>query len=239
MARIIYGYQANESYGRATAATIASGYGAFGDVSIIHGYAKSYSGYELAGAYFGDAPGRSPGDDYSKAPYFIPLDIDPNTDPVALRALSLGISYANAQGVDPAMAAKINDSIAATAMWAAKLAEAMSKAPLGGSLQADARDWLQQSALFQDQGQRLISGELPQARFPEWYALGQKLAATANSLAQTLGMPTFTIGGTLAPPGFDKALALLKFLIYSGIAITGLYFGAQVAGIFKGKGAAR
>lgn len=224
MAKIVYGYGDLAVYGNVAYAEAAP-FGAFGQVQITHGYDD-----------YGIAPGRAVGDDYSQSPYLIPLDVDVQTDPVALQALSLGISYEQAKGTDPAMAATVNNVNSRIAMWAAKLVEALSKSSRGAALHSDAESWLQQSNVFQELGQQIVNGLTPARRFPDWVALGQKLEAQANSLANELGLPMLTIGGALAPGGFDKAIGLLKLLAYSGVAIAALYFGSKVVGLFGKEG---
>lgn len=249
--RITYGYDGTDAgsfeHARKPRLDDLLPFHSFGDVSVTHGYSRSgesFSGFSgFSGAAFGrygdfavDAPGRSPGDDYSAAPYFIPLDVDVQTDPTALVALSLGISYAAAQNTSASMAAVVNDTNNAVAMWAAKLSAAMAKNPgASDSLKSDAANWLQTSSMFQDLGNQMVAGTADASRFPAWKQLGLKLEAQANDLAGTLGLPVLTLSGALAPPGFGKALGLLKLLLYGGIAIAALYFGAEVAktiGIF-------
>lgn len=223
MAKIVYGYGALALHGSVAYAEAPP----LGDIHITHGYSGIAS--EAAFGAFYDAAGRFPGDDYSQAPYLIPLDVDVNTDPVALQALSLGISYAQALGVDPQMAAKINDMTNQLAMWAAKAVEAASRSS-NGVLKQRLADWLQLTATAQDQGQRILNGGLPASRFPEWYATAQKLAGDTNDFAQALNEPGLN---PIAPGGFDAMIKLLKFLVYGGVAIMGLNLAGQVVGVVK------
>lgn len=238
MPHIVYGYSTYGEGGFDKERPRLDGY-AFGDVSIQHGYARaeagqSYGAFGAWGDFATDAPGRSDGDEYSQAPYFIPLDVDVSTDPAALQALAAGISYAQAKaGGDQlaAMIAVINDTDNQIAMFAAKLVQAMSTSGRA-DLQAAAQNWLQTSSTFQDIGQQIMSGTTPASRFPEWQALGQKLMSNGNSLANELSLPRLTFSAALAPAGFGKALGLLELLAYSAAAVAVLYFGSKIVGAF-------